>query len=297
MRTDERSQGVWRLQVRRWLSVLIGSVAFGAASLVTAGPAVAGSPGWISICDYSHSVTADPIVYPGLKVAGHPHDFYGNKTTNGLSTVLSLSKGTTTCSMTSDLAAYWAPSVIVNGTVVRPRSGSFYYQNITRPAKAIKPFPQGLKIIAGDAHALVPPTSTKVFYWGCGDGGPSSSFLHPVACGKGWVTVHVNFPDCWDGKHLDSFDHKSHMAYSIDPVDGRYHCPQSHPVPVPRLTYALEFPVHDGRRITLGSGPAYTMHADFINTWNQKRLKRMVSKCINANVDCGKPGTSAIHRT
>ncbi|MEP7059529.1 MAG: DUF1996 domain-containing protein [Actinomycetota bacterium] len=269
----------------------MGSVALLTASLVAAPPAVAGAPGWISICDFSHRLIADPIVFPGQQFAGHMHDFYGNKTTDGFSTIASLSRGTTTCSMTSDLAAYWAPSVIVNSAVRTPRSGSFYYQNVTRPAKAIVPFPHGLEVLAGDSHATAPPTSTKVFYWGCTGGGPSSSFTRPVNCGTGWVTVHVNFPDCWDGKHLDVLDHKSHMAYSIDPVtDGAYKCPKSHPVPVPRLTYALEFPVHDGRKIKLASGPAYTMHADFINTWKQKRLRHFVRNCINAKVDCDKPG-------
>ncbi|WP_309624448.1 DUF1996 domain-containing protein [Methylibium sp.] len=38
----------------------------------------------------------------------------------------------------------------------------------------------------------------------------------------------VFFPQCWDGKNLDSPDHKSHMAY---PSDGG--CPRSHPVALP----------------------------------------------------------------
>jgi hypothetical protein len=28
------------------------------------------------------------------------------------------------------------------------------------------------------------------------------------------LQLDVIFPDCWDGRHLDSPDHKSHMAYS-----------------------------------------------------------------------------------
>ena len=43
-----------------------------------------------------------------------------------------------------------------------------------------------------------------------------------------WLELHVNYPDCWDGEHLDSSDHTSHMAQSRD-----YVCPASHPVKVP----------------------------------------------------------------
>lgn len=274
---------------RRWTIALAMTVA--SLGSVLSGPAATASSGWISVCGYSHSAQADPIVYPGQAVAGHRHDFYGNRTTDGFSTYKSLLRGGTTCAMKSDLAAYWAPSVLRHGSPVQPRTGTFYYQHITRPAKQIKPFPPRLEVIAGDGHATGPARSTKVTYWGCTDGGPSKSFTMPVDCGSGWVTTHINFPDCWDGVHTDSPDHKSHMAYSVDPRDGIYHCPRSHPVPVPRLIYAFEFPIHDGRHIELSSGPAYTMHADFVNAWRQRRLKHFVHACLNANVDCGKPGT------
>jgi Domain of unknown function (DUF1996) len=276
--------------VSRRTMILLSVVA---VALVTLGelPAQA-SPGWINVCGYSHKAMADPIVYPGQAIAGHLHDFYGNKTTDGFSTYRSLLQGSTTCALKSDLAAYWVPAVLVGGKHVKPRSANFYYQQITTPLGKIKPFPPRLKVIAGDAHATKPASSTKVVYWGCTDGGPSSSSTMPVNCKTGWVTTHVNFPDCWDGVRTDSVDHKRHMAYSVDPrIDGVYHCPKSHPVPVPRLTYALEFPIHDGRKISLASGPAYTMHADFFNAWRQRRLRHLVKVCLNANVDCGKPGT------
>jgi hypothetical protein len=271
---------------------MLSLLAIVVASSATVPTAHASDAGWISVCGYSHREMADPIVYPALSSAGHLHDFYGNKTTDGFSTYKSLLGGTTSCAMGSDLAGYWAPAVIVRGAAIKPRSANFYYQHITRPAKAIHAFPARLKMIAGDSHATKPAPTTKVTYWGCTHGGPSKSFRLPVNCLKGWVTAHINFPDCWDGRHTDSLDHKSHMAYSVDPRDdGVYQCPKSHPVPVPRLIYALEFPVHDGRKISLSSGPAYTMHADFFNAWRQRRLVHFVHVCLKVNVDCGKPGT------
>jgi hypothetical protein len=34
-------------------------------------------------------------------------------------------------------------------------------------------------------------------------------------------------------------------------------------------------------KVTLSSGDASTMHADFWNTWNQAMLEHLVQRCIN----------------
>ena len=92
-------------------------------------------------------------------------------------------------------------------------------------------------------------------------------------CGNADVKFLVHFPSCWDGRHKDSADHKSHMHYSIK-KNGRRACPKSHPVPVPELSYSIRLPFHDGRHVHLSSGPFYTMHADFWNAWKQRELRR-----------------------
>jgi hypothetical protein len=37
---------------------------------------------------------------------------------------------------------------------------------------------------------------------------------------------------------------------------------------------------------TSQSGPYYTMHADFWNTWVQSRLETLTDNCIRASKDC-----------
>jgi hypothetical protein len=39
--------------------------------------------------------------------------------------------------------------------------------------------------------------------------------------------------------------------------------------------------------LTLSSGPYYTLHADFWNTWQQERLDQLVRDCLAAGVHCG----------
>ena len=41
-------------------------------------------------------------------------------------------------------------------------------------------------------------------------------------------------------------------------------------------------------RLTLSSGPYYTLHADFWNTWIQAKLNQLVETCLNQHVRCKK---------
>ena len=96
------------------------------------------------------------------------------------------------------------------------------------------------------------------------------------------MTVHVNFPDCWNGTALDSTDHKSHLAYH-DP-DGS--CPAGFPVPIPRVRVNVHYPTTGGPGVVLASGGQYSGHADFFNAWVPKELQHLVTVCINAGRRC-----------
>ena len=86
----------------------------------------------------------------------------------------------------------------------------------------------------------------------------------------------VFFPECWDGRHLDSADHKIHMAYMR-----KGKCPSSHPVAVPALEQLYRYPIRGGDGISLSSGGLYSGHADFINAWVPSALRKLVDGCLN----------------
>ena len=100
--------------------------------------------------------------------------------------------------------------------------------------------------------------------------------------------MSVHFPDCWNGRDLDSPDHMSHMAYSDRGV-----CPAAYPVPVPALTIHVKYDIAGGAGVTLASGPFYTAHADFFNGWNEAELTHLVQVCMNAQIKCGAKGDTA----
>jgi hypothetical protein len=85
----------------------------------------------------------------------------------------------------------------------------------------------------------------------------------------------VSFPDCWDGKRLDSASHRSHMAYS-----SRGACAGSHPVAVPSLSLLISYPVAGGPGAELSSG-RFAAHADFVNAWDQGTFAGLVDRYFN----------------
>jgi hypothetical protein len=239
--------------------------------------------GWINVCPFDHRSMDDPIVYPRKPGATHLHDFFGNKSTDAFSTYHSLLRHRTGCDMNGDRAAYWAPALKSGGRYRRPSSVRIYYRANTVPLDDIRPYPRGLEIVAGDAHATR-RQSTRYVSWGCGE----KEYDHPIDCGNSDLVAHVKFPSCWDGERKDSRNHKRHMAYPKDDAT----CPRSHPIPVPRLILRIAWRVSDSRHIRLSSGPYYTLHGDFYNAWRPHTLARLVHRCIDAGVDCGEPGRS-----
>jgi hypothetical protein len=275
-----------RSPLRRRLSASLAILAIAATIMPLSAPPAFATARFHIECPFHHFKPDDPIVFPSQPSASHLHAFFGNTSTDAFSTYRSLQHARTNCGLRADKGAYWMPAVYKNGNLIRANDADFYYRGQTSPLSAIRPFPPRLKIIAGNSHATG-PQSTEVVEWTCFGGvHDGSESNHPINCWKGVVKLLVTFPSCWDGLHTDSADHKSHMHYSIRKGGGRRGCPRSHPVPVPELTYSIKFPIHDGRGLTLSSGRAYTMHADFFNSWVQLALRRLVRRCIHAGIEC-----------
>ena len=247
------------------------------------------SGNFVSACPFSHRLPDDPIVKPLLPGASHSHDFFANNTTNAFSTYASLRAGTTTCAAKADTAGYWVPTLYYDGVAVTtPYAAQIYYMVAGRNPATIRPFPAGLEMVAGTATATGPIPKNGA-NWGCGGGSPIPFSLTAPTCPAPYtLELGIRFPDCWDGVHLDSLDHKSHMAYSM--MYGGV-CPADHPVPVPALLLGIKYPVSDGSRVTLSSGPSYTAHGDFFNAWDQRVLDALVAGCLNTGTTCGRART------
>jgi hypothetical protein len=223
-------------------------------------------------CGFSHRNQDDPIVYPRRRGRSHDHTYFGNTSTDAFSTPGSLRGAMrTTCRLPADTAAYWAPTLFVGGRAVEPLGAVAFYSR--RTLARVRPFPAGLKVIAGNAAALS-PQSRRVTYWSCGR--DASSTLPICRDRRSSLRLTVNFPNCWDGRHLDSADHKGHMAYSSG---GR--CPSSHPEEVPAISLVIYYGVAGSRTAELASGSEFSGHADFVNAWDQRTLAALVDRYLN----------------
>jgi len=254
----------------------------GASSVAGTLRALAGV-NFVSVCGYSHRAPDDPIVFPGQPGASHDHSFVGNVSTNAFSTLATLRASLTTCRRPGDTAGYWMPTLFVDSQPVLPAQATIYYRRSTLAPP--KPFPAGMKIVAGNSHAF-DAQDTRIVFWNCGVTGGVARSITPPTCaniGAQSLRLHVTFPSCWDGKHLDSLDHKSHMAYPTAGV-----CPSDHPVPMPAITIIYRYPTTGGPLTALASGSPLTGHADFFNAWDENVLSSLVAGCLDAFRHCGR---------
>lgn len=285
---------------RRARLVVLAVIALCAGVLgAPVGPAHAGSPGWITTCPPTHRGADDPIVFPRQPGAAHLHQFFGNRSVDAFSTYRSMLAGSTSCLSKPDTAGYWVPALYEDGRYVSPRGVRadgdptrtvFYYRanNVSDSYQAAHPveaFPRDFRLIAGNARARSAdeqPELGKEIYWGCSDNS-TGKLKRPRSCSTGAISLHVGFPNCWNGKVTGSND-TPNVVYPSSGV-----CPRRYPRLLPRVIFRIEYPV--GRttgRITLSSGPVYTMHGDFWNTWKQRALERLVATCLRRAQDCGR---------
>lgn len=238
---------------------------------------------FVGSCTFSHMAMDDPIVYPRQPGASHDHSFVGNTTTNAFSTLRTLRAGSSTCKRAGETAAYWMPTLLLDGQMVPPAAATIYYRRKT--LAPLRAFPAGFKMIAGN-RAASSPQGMQITYWNCGAASSVPASTEVPACpdthGQS-LRLHVNFPSCWDGKHLDSATHQSHVAY---PTRGA--CPASHPIALPAISLIYRYPITGGSGVTLSSGGRYSAHADFFNAWRQGTLTSLVNRCLNALRHCAK---------
>lgn len=257
-------------------------------------PASDGVGAFRTVCNTSHYAYDDPIVYPNQPGRSHMHAFYGNTLTNAASTTASLtSSGNGTCAGgVLNRSAYWIPVMIdtATGQVVHAVPDVVFYYKTEYGGvvnSTIKPFPTGLRMIAGDSMNSS-ENWTRAYQWVCHNNYPQHGFTMQNCAVGDELELKVSFPQCWDGVNLDSPDHKSHMAYA------QGGCPASHPVPLPGLSVNVRWAITRPNQAStwrlssdVYNGPAgYSAHADFWAAWDAPTMKTFVENCINPGRDC-----------
>ena len=270
------------------------------------------------ICNAGQVLADDPIVYPGQPGRSHLHQFFGNTAANASSTYASLRiTGDSTCGNVLNRSAYWIPAMMNGkGMVVRPDYVSIYYKRLPasdpdcqREGIACVDIPRGLRFVFGYNMAT---DQGGTAYFNC-DGPTATPGHYPdiVAAAKACPAGNrlgtvINAPECWDGKNLDSADHRSHLAYPGYGSWGYLKCPETHPYVIPSFTLGAWYTTDedldrsgewDGSKPTwsLSSDampgmptkrPGTTMHADWFGAWDDTVLKTWSANCIDKLLNC-----------
>lgn len=265
------------------------------------------------LCAPSHNAYNDPIVYPGQPGKSHLHTFFGNTLADANSTYESLRKtGDSTCNAVLNRSAYWIPAMMNgSGKVVMPDYLAVYYKRMPASdprchtyATACIQLPRGLRYIFG-YNMLDPsttPTNLAKRWWNCdGVGATSGKFATikealagcPAGARLGAVLVA---PDCWNGKDLDSPDHRSHMAYRVYNANAEPVCPAGYPYIIPEFQLgawyttdatAKDWYLSSDRMAGMAPlEPGTTLHADWFGAWEDSILTMWSENCLDKLLSC-----------
>jgi hypothetical protein len=271
------------------------------------------------ICTAGQILADDPIVYPGQPGRSHLHQFFGNTAANASSTYASLrTTGDSTCTSKVNRSAYWIPAMLNGkGQVVRPYYISIYYKRYpasspecTRQGVGCVPLPRGLRFVFGYNMLNNQALPTGEQYFDCQGAGaiPGSypSIVEAAAkCPVGaQLGAIIAAPNCWDGRNLDSADHRSHIAYASYGNWGYLKCPTTHPYVIPtfqlgawyttdgdldrsgRWTGSLSGWHFTSDEMVSGVKPGSTFHADWWGAWDDTVVQMWMDNCINRLLNC-----------
>jgi hypothetical protein len=231
-------------------------------------PRFPGGPYFALACPMSHRNNDDPIVFAGKPGKSHNHTFIGNRAVDASTTPQALVGGATTCESESDSSAYWFPTLYIGDDAVHPLTSIVYY--VKRTYANVEPHPAGLKMIAGNDKAKSRQPK-GIAAWSCGGvGGPPRFHRVPACRADRLLQLQINFPNCWNGKALDSPDHKRHMAYAKNGA-----CPASHSHALPTIALIVLYPPMPAQAV-VASG-RFAAHADFVNGWEPQALATFVA--------------------
>jgi hypothetical protein len=249
----------------------------------------------------SHHSTQDPIYEPD---AGHDHIFFGALAVTNADTGGTLRDDPTSCNRVDNPSAYWLPEVYSNGSstplpVDTETKGlgdnTIYYRagNVRNPG-TITVFPSDFEIVARDAGGA------GDVRWSCDGTDRPLTDAPPTTCSTRLLKVHIVFPQCWDQMQVPDSENKPENLRMAD-RDGDCTFKRVKWRAVPEITMSLNFalPTTQVGTITVagedpvendGQRPYTSMHADFMNGWNQAVLTDLITDCIKS-VPQGTPQT------
>jgi len=256
------------------LLILVTLVAAAITALTVGSAKAAPGPGtgasFVVNCDinFEDGIVADPIA-----LTHHQHVESGSELFNNDITAASVrdpSNGTS-CIDLEDKSAYWTPLLYEDsGMALEPTLNDIYYRGGVAPSSVVA-FPYSTQMLANQASRVS---------WECRTATVQQLADAPSSC-AGTLVAIIHFPQCWNGDKpakMDDFRYPINRGCSA-PFDRV----------VPAMTQRWSFKAPDGEingvKVSAGDGQLEDQsfeHADFLNGWDQARLRFLIKDCIKA---------------
>jgi hypothetical protein len=174
------------------------------------------------------------------------------------------------------------------GGIVRPASVLIEYRG--NATSKVVTMPKFLRELTGDAKPTSRGPANARATWTCSGFTDRLADKYPICPAGRQVQRVQDFPGCWDGKNIDSTNHRDHVAFADT---GTGACKQGF-VAIPQLRITLSYDIpHDVQvngQYALDSFPEedhnpFSDHNDFINV-NAARTMQKIATCINKGRTC-----------
>ncbi|GLZ01121.1 hypothetical protein Acsp02_83720 [Actinoplanes sp. NBRC 103695] len=174
------------------------------------------------------------------------------------------------------------------GGIVRPAAVLIEYRG--NATTKVVPMPKFLRALTGDAKPTSRGPANARATWTCSGFTDRLSDKYPICPDGSQVQRVQDFPGCWDGKSIDSTNHRDHLAFA-DAGTGA--CKQGFvAIPQLRITLSYNIPrdVQTKGQFALDSFPEedhnpFSDHNDFINV-NSAQTMQKIATCINKGKTC-----------
>ncbi|NKE55655.1 DUF1996 domain-containing protein [Lentzea sp. PSKA42] len=174
------------------------------------------------------------------------------------------------------------------GEIQRPEVVDLQFRG--SPTGKVVAMPKFLRVLYGDAKVTANGNKNAKDSWTC-TGFEDKVLInkYPI-CPQGSKVKRIHdFPSCWDGKNIDSANHRDHIVFP----DQNGKCKQGFKA-VPQLrislTYNIPRNIQQEGKYAVDSFPEeehnpFSDHDDFANVMSQQIMNRLVN-CVNTGKKC-----------
>ncbi|HKN51265.1 MAG TPA: DUF1996 domain-containing protein [Amycolatopsis sp.] len=174
-----------------------------------------------------------------------------------------------------------------DGEIQRPASVKITFTS--GGARRVVAMPKFLRVLYGDAKQSTNGPANARASWTCTGFEDRLTDHYPI-CPQGSDVERIHaFPNCWDGKNIDSTNHRTHIVFA----DQAGRCPQGFknvPQLVMTLVYKIPHDIQVKGQYKVDAFPQEhhnprSDHDDFANVMSQCLMNQVV-KCINSGRRC-----------